>query len=91
MPITTKRHENETIGSMLRRFSRRVQYSRTILKARKARFYRSSKSKPEKRLTALYRVEVQKLRSGLEKMGITDEDEIERAVQKFKQRWRSEH
>lgn len=91
MAITLKRQERETTGALLRRFSRRMQSSGVLLKARKIRFYHPPKSKREQRLSALYRNQVRKLRIMLEKLGITEEEDIERAVQKFKQQWRSEH
>lgn len=91
MAITITRQEHETTGSMLRRFTRRVQQSGALLKARKIQFFVAPKSKREKRLGALYKERVRKERGRLEKLGVTDETEIEAAIQKLKQRWRTEH
>ncbi|MDP3794364.1 MAG: 30S ribosomal protein S21 [bacterium] len=91
MPIIIKRQENETTGSMLRRFTRTVQQSGTLVKARRVQFYNPPKSKREKRLSALYRQRVRKERERLQKLGVIDEEEIKAAIQKLKQRWRREH
>lgn len=67
--VYVKRKERETTASMLRRFSRRVQQSGILLRARKVRFYDSAPSKPARRARALKRLELLKERERLLKLG----------------------
>ena len=72
--VEVKRRERETTGAMLRRFTRRVQQSGSLLNARKLRFY---KGKPTKRVTrerALRRKQMTQERSMLEKLGKLKEE-----------------
>ena len=89
MPIVAKRQENETTGSMLRRFTRMVQQSGVLIKARRTQFFQGPKSERERKLSALYRDRVRKERLRLQKLGIVDEEEIKATIQKLKQRWRT--
>lgn len=74
MAIYTKKKENETTGSLLRRFTRRVQQSRVLIQARKNRFYLSQPTKRQKKLSALYRMKMTKERQRLEKLGLLEEE-----------------
>lgn len=76
MAIEVKRKEKETVGSLLRRFSRRVQQSGVLLRVRKARFYEKPKTKREKKESALRRQELRKLREELIKAGQLQEGEM---------------
>ena len=67
--IDVRRKENETVGALLRRFTRRVQQSGVLVGARKLKFH---SSKPTKRVVherALRRIGKQKERVRLEKLG----------------------
>lgn len=67
--VEVKRREQETVGAMLRRFTRRVQQSGILIHARKLKFYTA---KPKKRVTherALRRLRLNKERERLEKLG----------------------
>jgi len=50
------RKDNESIGAMLRRFSKRVQLSRAVARVRSRRFYAPLKSDYTKKKEALRRV-----------------------------------
>ena len=62
--VEVRRRERETIGAMLRRFTRKVQQSGVLISARKNRFYVSDASKRE-----------MKERAKLEKLGKLGKDE----------------
>jgi ribosomal protein S21 len=53
--IEVKKKDNESVGSLLRRFSRKVQQSGLLLQARSSRFQEKEKSRTERRKSALRR------------------------------------
>lgn len=67
--VEVRRKENETTGAMLRRFTRRVQQSGILIRARKERFYQSKPTKRATREKALRRIRVKKEWEKLEKLG----------------------
>lgn len=69
MAIEVKKRERESVQSLLKRFSRRVQQSGILIRTRRARFYISPLTKRQKRLGALRRLENQKEREKLYKLG----------------------
>ncbi|MDO8574734.1 MAG: 30S ribosomal protein S21 [bacterium] len=69
MPVTVRKKEKESVQSLLRRFSRRIQQSGVLLRARRGRFYVSPLTKRQKRLGALRRQKSQKEREKLYKLG----------------------
>lgn len=69
MAIEVKKKEGESTPSLLRRFSRRIQQSGVLIRARKGRFYISEPTKRQKKLGALRRIEIQKEREKLYKLG----------------------
>ena len=73
MAVEVRKKEKETTASLLRRFSRRVQQSGILLRARRARFYEPQKSKRQKRIDALRRFTMQKEREKLIKLGKIEE------------------
>ena len=56
--IEVKRKDNESIGSLLRRFSKRIQQSGLLLQARSSRFRDKSPSRTERRKNALRKNEI---------------------------------
>ncbi len=73
MAVEVRKKEKETTASLLRRFSRRVQQSGVLLRARRTRFYEPPKSKRQKRIDALRRSTMQKEREKLIKLGKIEE------------------
>lgn len=67
--VEVRRRENETVGGMLRRFTRRVQQSGILLRARKMRFYDPKATKRVVKARALRRLELNKERTRLDKLG----------------------
>ena len=73
--VEVRRRDKETIGALLRRFTRRVQQSGVLINARKQRFYKSPSTKREIHEKALRRVEMLKERRKLEKLGKLGKEE----------------
>ena len=73
--VYVKRKERETTAAMLRRFSRRVQASGVLVRARKMRFYQPKLTKRALRERALRRLETAKERARLIKLGKIRETE----------------
>ena len=74
--VYVKRKDRETTASMLRRFSRRVQQSGLLLRARKGRFFVSKPTKRARLEKALRRITRTKERERLIKLG--KEKELDR-------------
>ena len=71
MALEVTKQERETPQSLIRRFSRRVQQSGILFRARKNRFRQKKKSAPMKKRAALRREERKRGLEKLEKLGRT--------------------
>lgn len=71
--VEVYRKDRESVGSLLRRFSRRIQQSGTLREARKNRFLRSKATRHARRISALRRERVKALRERLVKLGLLEE------------------
>ncbi len=69
MSVEIKRKDNETVGAMLRRFTRSIQQSGVLIRARKMRFVEDVKTKREIKESAIYRTKKQKEEAKLIKLG----------------------
>ena len=58
--IEVRKKDKETTESLMRRFSRKIQQSGVLVRARRTRFRNDEKSKTEKRTEALYKVKIRK-------------------------------
>jgi len=67
--VEVRRKERENPDSLIRRFSRKVQQSGLLLKARRIRYRETTKNKTRLKKDALRRVENQKQREYLRKIG----------------------
>lgn len=76
MSIEVKRKEREPVGSLLRRFTRRVQQSGVLLSARRGRFYVKPKTKRQMKATALRRQQLRSLRQEMMKAGTLEEGQL---------------
>ncbi|PIP15609.1 MAG: hypothetical protein CO003_01720 [Candidatus Portnoybacteria bacterium CG_4_8_14_3_um_filter_44_15] len=74
MSIEVKRKEGETTRSLLRRFTRRIQQSGVLIRARKSRFLEKEKSRRERRESALRRNKIILEKDKLRKMGLLEEE-----------------
>ena len=73
--VYVKRKDRETTAAMLRRFSRRVQQSGILMRARRSRFFVSKPTKRSIRERALRRLTMGKERERLLKLGKLKETE----------------
>lgn len=71
--VEVRRHEKESVGSLFRRFTRKIQRSGILLRARSLAFRKRKKSKTRVRKDALRRLEARKRYVYLEKMGKIEE------------------
>ncbi|OGF83032.1 hypothetical protein A3B18_02460 [Candidatus Giovannonibacteria bacterium RIFCSPLOWO2_01_FULL_46_13] len=69
MAVEVKRRENESIGGLLRRFTRKIQRSKIMIEARGRQYRERSKSEFKKRKEALKRIAWQKDMDKLRKLG----------------------
>ena len=81
--INVRKKDRETSESLIRRFSRRVQQSRVLMQARKARFQGEEKSKTKKREEALYKIKIRKEIDKLKKMGKFDDEALKNIKKKM--------
>lgn len=69
MAIEARRKENESMGALMRRFTKSVQQSGVLIRARKLKFKEAPKTKREIRASALYRQGKKKEEAKLIKLG----------------------
>ena len=81
--IQVKKKERETPESLIRRFSRRMQQSGVLQRARKVRFRQEEKSRTEKRQEALYKVKIRKEIDRLKKLGKFDDEALQDVKRKL--------
>lgn len=76
MAIEVRKKDRETTGSLLRRFSRRVQQSGVLLHARRSRFFNKAKTKRQMKASALRREQLRHQRAELIKLGLLEEGQM---------------
>ena len=76
--IEAKRKDGESTGAFLRRFSRKIQKSGVLVKARKRRFLESRKSDRKIKDSAMRRANLVKEKERLFKLGKITENEFKR-------------
>jgi len=74
--VEVVKKDKETSESLIRRFSRRMQESKVLMRARKSQFNVKTKSKKQLKDDALYRKKVKKEADKLKKMGIFDDEKF---------------
>lgn len=67
--VEVKKKDNESFDSLLRRFTRKIQQSGVLIRARKTRFYTPSKSRNLQRVAARRRAQLKAEREELKRMG----------------------
>ncbi|MBI3420849.1 MAG: hypothetical protein HY006_02190 [Candidatus Sungbacteria bacterium] len=73
--VEVRRRQHETVGAMLRRFTRRVQQSGVLIHTRKNKSFKSKLTRRAVRERALRRVAMAKERARLDKLGKLPESE----------------
>ena len=81
-----KRKQNESTGSMLRRFSRLVKQTGYLRNAEKKQHRRRSENERKEKNRAIMREHLRELRKRLEKLGIYSEDIFREEKKKLKQK-----
>lgn len=69
MPLEIKKQNRETSQSLVRRFTKRIRQSGILLRARKIRYRKRSKSRQVKKRAALRKEELKKEYEKLRKLG----------------------
>ncbi|KKT82344.1 MAG: 30S ribosomal protein S21 [Candidatus Yanofskybacteria bacterium RIFCSPHIGHO2_02_FULL_44_12b] len=83
--VEVKRKQNESIGSLMRRFNRFVQRSGVLLKAKSSRYRQKKLTERKEKNAAIMGLHLSALRRKLEKLGKYDEDTFEEQKRKLKQ------
>lgn len=68
--LSIRKKEGETIGSLLYRFSKKVQHSGVLKEAKKRRFRSRPQNKNKRRLAAIYREVKRKEVANAKKLGL---------------------
>lgn len=71
--IEVRKKEGESSESLLRRFTKQVQQSRILIRAKRKRFYEPPKNKREIRESALRRQKIKARKEYLRKIGKLDD------------------
>ncbi|WKZ27018.1 MAG: hypothetical protein QY311_02700 [Candidatus Paceibacterota bacterium] len=83
--VDVKRKPNESTGSLLRRFSRFVQVSGVVSKAKQSQFRPKKQNLRRMKNSAIMGVHLSALRKRLEKMGVYSDERFEEEKRKLKQ------
>lgn len=83
--VEVKRKQNESIGSLLRRFNRFVQQSGVLIKAKKSQHRIKKLTVRKEKNAAIMGLHLSSLRKRLEKLGKYDDESFEEAKRKLKQ------
>lgn len=83
--IQVQKKDRETSDNLIKRFTRRVQQSGTLMEVRRSRFRKGDKSKTERRDEALYKNKIRKEIGKLKKMGRFDDETLRELKKKIKQ------
>ena len=78
MPITIKRRDNESNERLIRRFSRRIQTSGLLIRAKRRQHLEDKKNKNQIKRDALRRLLMRAREDYLRKIGALDDDGFSR-------------
>ncbi len=82
--MEVKRKPNESIGSMLRRFSRLVQQTKLLPRAKEAKHFVKKPNERVEKNRAIMREHLRNLRKKLERLGKYDDDTFDEEKKKVK-------
>ena len=83
--MEVKRKQNESTGSLMRRFSRLAQQSKIVVRTKKRGVQKKKLTKREEKNRAIMRNRLQALRRRLERMGTYSQATFEDEKKKLKQ------
>jgi ribosomal protein S21 len=78
MPVEVKKSERESSHGLIRRFSKKIQRSGVLLRARAGRFRKRQKSKEMRKRAALRREKLKKEYEKLKKLGLSKSNDRKR-------------
>ena len=84
--VEVKRKPNESTGALLRRFSRFVQQSGVLLKAKNSQYNHKKMNVRKEKNAAIMGMHLGELRKRLTKLGKYDEETFDEEKRKLKQR-----
>ena len=84
--VEVKRKPNESTGALLRRFSRFVQQSGVLLKAKSDKHHQKKKNERKEKNAAIMGMHLSELRKRLTKLGKYDDETFEEEKRKMKQK-----
>lgn len=84
--MEVKRKPNESVGSLMRRFSRLAQQSKLVVRAKSARYFKKRVTERVEKNRAIMREQLRALRKRLERLGKYDEETFEDEKRKLKQK-----
>lgn len=84
--VEVKRKPNESTGALLRRFSRFVQQSGVLLKAKQDRHRQKKMTERKEKNAAIMGMHLGELRRRLQKLGKYDEETFDEEKRKLKQK-----
>lgn len=84
--VEVKRKQNESIGSLLRRFNRFVQQSGVLVKAKGDQYRTKKPNLRKEKNIAIMGMHLSELRKRLEKLGKYDDETFEEEKRKLKQK-----
>lgn len=84
--VEVRRKPNESTGALLRRFSRFVQQSGVLLKAKSDRFRQKKRTERKEKNAAIMGMHLGDLRRRLQKLGKYNEETFEEEKRKLKQK-----
>lgn len=84
--VEVRRKQNESTGSMLRRFNRLIKQTGVLVNAKKKKYFSKKANERREKQTAIMREELSALRKRLEKMGTYSEEVFDEEKRKIKQR-----
>ncbi len=84
--MEVKRKPNESVGSLMRRFSRLAQQTRLVKRAKAAKHFIKKPTERVEKNRAIMSTELKALRKRLERMGRYDDDSFEEEKKKLKQK-----
>jgi len=83
--MEVKRKPNESVGSLMRRFSRLVQQSRLVVRAKASRYFKKKPNERVEKNRAIMREHLRDVRKRLERMGQYSDEAFEEEKRKVKQ------
>ena len=84
--VEVRKKQNESTGSMLRRFNRLIKQTGVLVNAKKSKYFKKKANERVEKQTAIMREELGSLRKRLEKMGTYSEEVFDEEKRKIKQR-----